>query len=1011
MISLLQQRSLHRFLLFILLVTVNVSWSQSIWENPIDASSPSTSNPYTTGDIKDANITVSGIGRGTGINANAGSGRYAAAAWTTNAAIDANDYFTFTLTPNSGYKINFESLVFGLQRSSTGPATFSVRSSLDNYATSIQTIAASGTSVATKTTALSSATYQNITTAITFRVYGYAAGGGTGTASINDFVFNGTVVSTAAAPAISSMLTDSSVYNTSDTYTITASNSPTSYSASPLPTGASFAVDAITFSNTVAVGVYDITITATNAAGTDTETLVYTRSKADQTITFLPDPLPSKMVGDAPFALNSTASSGLAVSYLSSDTDIATISGNIVTIVGAGTSTITASQAGNANYNAATNVARVLTVDSAPSVVVTSVTPSGVLCNSTSNEIIVSFDTEGTSGGTFTVQHSGPSGVFPNDNIQNIIGTGNSPITATLPQGLAAGNYRIRVIHNATVNTYSAANSNDIVVNNNTWTGAADTNWNNAANWSCGAVPVAATPAVIDGSPLNQPVVNAFTANAKNLEIEAGASLLVVSGSVLNIQNSIAVATAGTLIIENNANLVQVNSALNTGQVTIHKNSLPLFRNDYTLWSSPVSGQNIFAFSPLTLTNRFYTYTPSSDNYATVANVQTATFDVAKGYLIRMPNTGSSGYNANTETLIFGGVFTGIPNNGNIPISLSTAGQGFNAVGNPYPSTLNFVDFIDANTAANDIEGQIWLWRKTNNSGNTSYATMTKAAYARNDAAGGGVDNSLIDPDTYELNVGQGFIVKSNTGNLIFNNAMRGNASNQPFFRTAANPVMQSRFWLNLTSVNGGFSQMAVAYRSDATLNYDNGLDGKNISVGNTSLYSFANGIPVVIQARPQFTDSDIVPLGFGLATAGQYSISIDNFDGLFATQDIFLKDNYSNTVHDIKAASYTFPSDAGTFDDRFEIIFVNSVLDTNTPVPDANTIIAYKANNELRIISGNTEMSEIVLYDLLGREIYRKSGITASEITITELPLADQVLILQVTTSENLKISKKILY
>lgn len=1011
MISFLHQRSLHQFVLFFLLVTVNSSWSQSIWENPIDASAPSTLNPYTTGDIKNANITVSGIGRGTGISGNAGTARYTATAWTTAAALDADDYFTFTLTPNSGYKINFVSLVFGLQRSSVGPATFVLRSSLNNYATNIQTIAASGTNPVTQTITLSNATYQNITTSITFRVYGYAAGQAASTASINDFVFNGTVVSTTPAPVISSLLTDSSFYNTSDTYTITASNTPTSYSANPLPTGASFSVETITFSNAVAAGVHNITITATNAGGTDTKTLVYTRNKANQTITFLPDPLPSKMVGDAPFALNSTASSGLAVGYLSSDTNVATISGNTVTIIGAGTSTITASQSGNANYNAASDVARILTVDPAPSVTITSVTPMGEFCNGISNEIIVSFNTEGTSGGTFTVQHSDTSGVFPNDNIQNIIGTGNSPITATLPQGLTAGNYRIRVIHNASVNTFSPPNSNDIIVNNNTWTGVSDTNWNNAANWSCGAVPVATTPAVIDGTPLNQPIVNAFSANAKSLQIEAGASLLIESGSALNVQNNIDVIAGGSLVIEDNANLLQVNNALNTGDVTIHKNSLALFRNDYTLWSSPVSGQNLSDFSPLTLTNRFYTYTPSSDSYSAVADVQTATFDVAKGYLIRMPNSGTAAYNAVTETMIFDGVFTGTPYNGAIPILLSTAGQGFNAVGNPYASTLNFVDFIDANIASNDIEGQIWLWRKTNNSGNTSYATMTKAAYAKNDAEGGGVDNSVIDPDTYELNVGQGFIVKSNTGNLIFNNAMRGTANNQPFFRAAANSEIKSRFWLNLTSVNGGFSQIAVAYRSDATLNYDNGLDGKNIAVGSTSLYSFADGIDVVIQARPQFTDSDIVPLGFKITTAGEYTISIDNFDGLFTTQDIFIKDNLTNTVQDIKLSNYTFSSEAGTFNNRFEVLFVNNTLDNANPILDVNTIVAYKANNEIRINAGKIEMSEIVLYDLIGREVYRKSGVNASEAVINDIQLANQVLILQVITSENLKISKKIRY
>jgi len=82
--------------------------------------------------------------------------------------------------------------------------------------------------------------------------------------------------------------------------------------------------------------------------------------KGTQVITF--DDLPSKKVGDAPFNLTATSSSGLPVSYTSSNTNVATISGSTVTIIGAGVTSITASQAGNTNYNAADNVTKPLNV-------------------------------------------------------------------------------------------------------------------------------------------------------------------------------------------------------------------------------------------------------------------------------------------------------------------------------------------------------------------------------------------------------------------------------------------------------------------------------------------------------------------------------------------------------------------------------------------------------------------------------------------------------------------------
>lgn len=82
--------------------------------------------------------------------------------------------------------------------------------------------------------------------------------------------------------------------------------------------------------------------------------------KQDQTINF--PPLPSKVYGDPDFDPGASASSGLAVSYTSSNTAVATIVNGNIHILGAGTSSITASQSGNANYNAASDVNQILTV-------------------------------------------------------------------------------------------------------------------------------------------------------------------------------------------------------------------------------------------------------------------------------------------------------------------------------------------------------------------------------------------------------------------------------------------------------------------------------------------------------------------------------------------------------------------------------------------------------------------------------------------------------------------------
>jgi hypothetical protein len=88
-----------------------------------------------------------------------------------------------------------------------------------------------------------------------------------------------------------------------------------------------------------------------------------TLNKASQTITF--GPLADRTHGDAPFWLTATTDSGLAVSYSSSDPTVAGVSGNTVTILKAGATTLTASQAGDDNHHAATPVGQTLNVNPA----------------------------------------------------------------------------------------------------------------------------------------------------------------------------------------------------------------------------------------------------------------------------------------------------------------------------------------------------------------------------------------------------------------------------------------------------------------------------------------------------------------------------------------------------------------------------------------------------------------------------------------------------------------------
>ena len=150
----------------------------------------------------------------------------------------------------------------------------------------------------------------------------------------------------------------------------------------------------------------------------------FTIGKAGQTISF--GALGDKTVGDPDFAVSATASSGLAVSFAASGT--CTVNGQTVHLTGAGTCTITASQAGNANYNAATPVARSFQVTQTqqPQTITFAALgnktwgdPDFTVSATASSGLPVSF----SAGGTCTVSGS----------TVHIVGAGGCQITASQP--------------------------------------------------------------------------------------------------------------------------------------------------------------------------------------------------------------------------------------------------------------------------------------------------------------------------------------------------------------------------------------------------------------------------------------------------------------------------------------------------------------------------------------------------------------------------------------------------
>ncbi len=510
--------------------------------------------------------------------------------------------------------------------------------------------------------------------------------------------------------------------------------------------------------------------------------------------------------------------------------------------------------------------------------------------------------------------------------------------------------------------------------------GQITTTWN-GTSWSNGR-PYDNVLATITG---NYIATNDLKACALN--VTGSAQVTINSGNNLTVKGAVNVDATANLTIQNNANLIQVENVINIGNITSNRETSALMRLDYVNWSSPVSGtQTLKQFSPLTLNNRFYNFDTPTNLYSVVTNPLTTTFSTGKGYLIRMPD------NHPTTPTIFSSNFTGIPNNGTINVSLIYSGvnTSFNLVGNPYPSTINAGDLLSSN--ATSINGVIYLWRKTNNAAGTAYATYS---------LGGATTTSPTSPvPNGSIQVGQGFLVEAkNIANpkISFSNTLRQKNNSNQFFRMD-NTIPSDRIWLNLSGADNAFSQMLVGYMNVATNGFDAAYDAKGVDDSALRLCSIIGNDEFIIQNKGlPFLNSDIFPLHFKTNFSGNYTIAIDHVEGLFeGSQDVFLKDNLLQTVSDLKMQPYSFSTEIGLFNNRFELVFQNILLENATFVAN-NDLIVSSINNVIKIKSTKEIIQKVIVFDLLGRELFNSKNINVNNLTILDLNKQNQVLLVKV--------------
>lgn len=573
-------------------------------------------------------------------------------------------------------------------------------------------------------------------------------------------------------------------------------------------------------------------------------------------------------------------------------------------------------------------------------------------------------------------------------------------------------------------------------------------------SWSNGTGPDITSEAILNADYTTSSSIGSFS--VCNLILN-NADLLIADNTFIEIQNDISVDLDSSINIEPYGSIIQNNdlgSIINNGTMSVEKETAPMNNADeYTYWSSPVSGVTVDGTITQSNPNSHYTFngqnfvdaTAESENNNAQIPGQDDIDDNGDdwqhigGNTIMQPGIGyattishsayknAPGLSAKQFKFSFNGDF----NNGyySVPIYRNDSEKNdinWNFVGNPYPSAIDADLFLESNGfISNDIagsgyiDGAIFLWsqntlasntangNQTFNLSNNDYAVINLAGEV---AGGDGTTPVIILPSGHRcIPSGQGFFVSMSdeasaalvsgdiyTTNIAFSNAMRiaNTSANSTFFKTSNSKKTTTntpnKLWLNMTSENGVFSQILISYLNGAT-NKDDGAsyDVTKFPTEGCSMYSILEGSnkKYAIQAKSpsSLNITETTSLGFKttIPIPTLYTISIDHLQGnFFNTNSIYLKDKLLSSIHNLSHSNYSFSSEVGEFNNRFEVMLQNQALSTIDASLDNNKfkIIALDNHRVQFRTAAHLEIKNISIFDLSGRQVYHLKGHSSSE-------------------------------
>jgi hypothetical protein len=689
-------------------------------------------------------------------------------------------------------------------------------------------------------------------------------------------------------------------------------------------------------SASTAAGSYsgNVVLSSASALSRNVATVSSVVNKADQTITF--EALAPKTFGDASYALTGTASSGLGVTYTSSDLNVAIVSGSTVTIVGAGTTTITASQVGNANYNPAPDATQTLTVAPANSWIggtgnwnTAGNWSLGNVPSNTDNIIISSgspaLDTNFTlaSGRSLSISGAGTLTINPTS-VLTLSGTANFGGRSVVLKSDATGTGTIGQVTGTLTGATNVTAERYIPSGKRAFrflTPSVTTSGTIFANWQNNGATTAGIGIQITGS----------TTGANGFDTTASGS-----PSMYTYQNTVASGTGWLAIPSTNSTSLVAGMGYRT-----------LIRGDRNVNIAIASADNMNVATTLSATGTLK-----------VGNV---VFD-----------------SASTPAL-----------NNTISTTSNPTTNDYSLIGNPYASPVDW-ELVSRTNVADFY----YTWDP--NMGTTTergrYVAYSASSHtATNSGSGTSYVNRYIQP-------GQAIFVKTIGSNpsLTFKEEDK-NATFTNVFRTTTNSTLSvSVYNPSEVAFAAPIDGTIAVFGTDFNASVGIGDVVKMYSAGehlawskDTKLLAIDATIPVV--ANDQLL---LKTMQFAANKSYTFKVSATNFDTSLTG---YLVDQYLNSQTQLDFNTANFITFATTTDvnsygsDRFKVVFSPSVLNTN--VWNESTVHIYPnpvTNNQFAISVPSLTNGKVTvtIHNLIGQSVYKES-ISAINSTIVVRPLA----------------------